>query len=299
MATDFRTRPFRDWNYLTARGRGVFAGVAFTVGNPRGGWWGEGDEKIFVDGESFPSTFGTGTEDYYGYAWASVIRFTHAYHNQPLAERRGMTSLNRWHVIDRIPFAKSFRFDMEIWSWPDTVLNMSVLPYWYARPGSSHTFKPLTAERLRRPLMPDLKIRKVKGAIEGENMRVLTGTARVGPQHIPACSGEKHMWWRPRGPGERLTLGFAAPQAGTYNVFAGFLKASNYGIAQLYVNGAKAGAPIDLYSPSLAASAERRLGKFKLKKGENTLSAEIVGIHPKARKAWMFGLDYIRLAPAD
>ena len=34
-----------------------------------GGWWGEGDEKFFVDGEKFPSTFGTGSEDYFGYAW--------------------------------------------------------------------------------------------------------------------------------------------------------------------------------------------------------------------------------------
>lgn len=32
-------------------------------------WWGEGDEKFFVDGEKFPSSFGTGSEDYIGYAW--------------------------------------------------------------------------------------------------------------------------------------------------------------------------------------------------------------------------------------
>ena len=37
--------------------------------NPVEAWWGEGDEKVFVDGEKFPSHFGTGTEDYYGYAW--------------------------------------------------------------------------------------------------------------------------------------------------------------------------------------------------------------------------------------
>lgn len=37
-------------------------------------WWGEGDEKLFVDGEKFPSTFGTGSEDYVGYAWAAEPR---------------------------------------------------------------------------------------------------------------------------------------------------------------------------------------------------------------------------------
>ena len=39
------------------------------VPSGHGSWWGEGDEKIWVDGESFPSIFGTGTEDYFGGAW--------------------------------------------------------------------------------------------------------------------------------------------------------------------------------------------------------------------------------------
>ena len=45
-------------------------------------WWGEGDQKIFVDGESFPSTFGTGTEDDYGYAYGSNRPFAGPYHAQ-------------------------------------------------------------------------------------------------------------------------------------------------------------------------------------------------------------------------
>ena len=38
-------------------------------------WWGEGDEKFYVDGERFPSTFGTGSEDYVGYAWSAEAPF--------------------------------------------------------------------------------------------------------------------------------------------------------------------------------------------------------------------------------
>ena len=55
-----------DWPLLRTQGRGRFCGVMLHVWNPRGGWWGEGDEKFFVDGEKFPSTFGTGSEDYFG-----------------------------------------------------------------------------------------------------------------------------------------------------------------------------------------------------------------------------------------
>ena len=57
-----------DWPFLKTEGAGRFVGVMLHVWNPRGGWWGEGDEKFFVDGERFPSTFGTGSEDYFGYA---------------------------------------------------------------------------------------------------------------------------------------------------------------------------------------------------------------------------------------
>jgi hypothetical protein len=53
-----------DWTMIKTEGRGRFMGVMLHVWNPRGGWWGEGDEKFFVDGEKYPSTFGTGSEDY-------------------------------------------------------------------------------------------------------------------------------------------------------------------------------------------------------------------------------------------
>ena len=74
-----------------------------------GPWWGEGDEKFFVDGEKFPSTFGTGSEDYFGYAWSNPTLFQHAYHNQPIAMgNKGHIVVNRWHVSDNVPFQTGF-----------------------------------------------------------------------------------------------------------------------------------------------------------------------------------------------
>ena len=64
-----KTRPRQDWNFLNATGKGRFVGTMLHVTNPVKDWWGEGDEKIYVDGEAFPSHFGTGSEDYFGYAW--------------------------------------------------------------------------------------------------------------------------------------------------------------------------------------------------------------------------------------
>jgi hypothetical protein len=75
-----------DWTMLKTQGRGRFCGVMLHVWNPRGGWWGEGDEKFFVDGEKFPSTIGTGSEDYFGYAWCDPTLFTNCPHlREPLA----------------------------------------------------------------------------------------------------------------------------------------------------------------------------------------------------------------------
>ncbi len=42
--------------------------------NPVDRWLGEGDERIGVDGEDFPSIFGSGTKDYYGYSWGGCAR---------------------------------------------------------------------------------------------------------------------------------------------------------------------------------------------------------------------------------
>ena len=48
-----------------------YVGNMYQISNPVPNWWGEGDEKIYIDGEKFPGTFGTGTEDYYGYAYCA------------------------------------------------------------------------------------------------------------------------------------------------------------------------------------------------------------------------------------
>lgn len=66
------TRSQRDWNYISVSGKGVYMGDSLAVFNPVTSWWGEGDEKIYQDGAPFPTHFGTGSEDYYGYAYCST-----------------------------------------------------------------------------------------------------------------------------------------------------------------------------------------------------------------------------------
>src|SRR6185312_970886 len=138
------TRPFSDWHIGTVEGIGHQVGTMLDVENPpSASWWGEGDEKISVDGEPFPSLFGTGTEDYFGFAWSTPETFAQAYHAQtraPGAGFAGFFSMNRFHILDPIPFSRALRFDLELWHWTDTSIAADALLYLYARPGGHDDF---------------------------------------------------------------------------------------------------------------------------------------------------------------
>ncbi len=146
--TPVPTRPYSDWNYVTLKGRGVYVGDALTIYNPVKKWWGEGDEKIWVDGEDFPSLFGTGTEDYYGYSWGGMSNdfYEHPFHAQPRSnvynklnrktvkyERntQGYSTETRTRALDGMPFSSSLKLDMEVWSWTDCDMAYGVGVYWY------------------------------------------------------------------------------------------------------------------------------------------------------------------------
>ncbi len=298
---DRSSMPSFDWNYATIDGQGVYVGSAFHITNPVRQWWGEGDEKIYVDGEEFPSFFGTGTEDYYGYAWCSPERFQHAYHNQTRCDgpaNYGHTSVNRWHIIDAIPFEEHLRFDMELLHWVEADVDLFMTAYWYARPGAESQHKPITASDVRVQPVPEYQAPRVPGAIEGEEMTILAKTANPAPQYIANASNDHHLWWHGGvEPGEVLKLAFESPAAGRYAVFGRFVKAHDYGRFKLALNDTPIDEEMDFFIPPgrVAITDEIKLGTFDLKHGRNTLTVTATGAHPEAKPEHMFGLDYLRL----
>ena len=135
-----------DFRYLTVRGRGVFVGDTLSLRNGGDFWWGEGDEKVYVDyldasgvgHHAMPDHFGTGTEDYYGYAWAHTDEFTSAFVSQSngsgnLAPGRSVNS--RVRGLDAIPFEESFKFDMEVWHHRATDVDYAVTDLLVRGPG--------------------------------------------------------------------------------------------------------------------------------------------------------------------
>jgi hypothetical protein len=132
-----------DWPMLRAEGRGRYCGVTLHVWNPRGGWWGEGDEKFFVDGEKFPSTFGTGSEDYFGYAWGNPGLFQKVYHDQTVCDPAGNTSLNRWQITDNGPFQDSIEASIEKYWSNDRPCQYAAVAYFYLAAGQADPYKPV------------------------------------------------------------------------------------------------------------------------------------------------------------
>ncbi|TAL60215.1 MAG: DUF2961 domain-containing protein, partial [Bacteroidetes bacterium] len=131
------TGKHRDINFADIKGKGVYAGDAVAVFNTVEAWWGEGDEKIFVDGEPFPSSIGTGTEDYYGYAWSRPEIFSHPFIAQPSGSgnfHAGLTINMRYRSLDAIPFMSSISSNIELWHWLPAIINYSLTSYWYVIP---------------------------------------------------------------------------------------------------------------------------------------------------------------------
>jgi hypothetical protein len=127
---------FFDVNFVDITGKGYYVGDQVTLFNMADTWWGEGDEKIFVDGEKFPSSIGTGSEDYYGYAFGHPEPFSNPFISEPTGEGNfvpGMTVNMRHRSLDAIPFTTSLSSNIEMWHWASTCINYAMTSYYYVQ----------------------------------------------------------------------------------------------------------------------------------------------------------------------
>jgi len=113
------TRLRQDYEILPrVEGRGRFLGTNIGVITDRATyshtWWGEGEIKIYLDGDrEHPSLVGTGTEDYVGTAWGQG-EYSNLYQGSPIAdEGRGQWSFYRYHVPDPVYFGREIRVTMQ------------------------------------------------------------------------------------------------------------------------------------------------------------------------------------------
>ncbi len=142
--------------WLDAAGRGHFVGVSMSVLQNQDGWWGEGDDMFFVDGESRPSIAGTGSEDYFLGAWDfGGHPFYYRLYGAPVVgeERAGSkSSVYRFHLDSPIPFTKSIRATIEHGHANHRSDNFYSVAYWYqSEPHAPFPVLPSVDQRIPRP----------------------------------------------------------------------------------------------------------------------------------------------------
>ena len=300
-----KTRPMSDWNYIEIHGRGVYVGDTLTVFSPVSAWFGEGDERVYLDGETRPSHNGTGTEDYYGYAWGMATFFNSPFISAPRRDGtsreswKGYTTTSRVRLLDGIPSRTSLKLDMEVWNWADTKVDYAVGTFWYARPGATHNRPPQPADAAQ-PLVT-YPISRLRGALECETMKVLAhndglviGRQEDFPFDDGAWSGGAQLFVQARKPGDFVELLVAEDATGPRTLVLHTTKSYDYGILRFSVNGQPVEATFDGYAPKPVLGGPVALGTFAPKDGKFMLRVEVIGANPAATgPKHYFGLDAI------
>jgi hypothetical protein len=131
-------------------GNGHYAGTYLAVGVTNSNWWGEGEIKFYLDGDSeFPTICGTGTEDYFGgaYDWdvdGQYVTYTTPYlgmhqvlRPDGLYRSQQRFGMYRWHVLDPIRFASDIRVELQALGWRSggrylpLQCDIASVAYWY------------------------------------------------------------------------------------------------------------------------------------------------------------------------
>ena len=103
------------YTVFQGKGSGHYVGTVLSSQNTIGHWFGEGDDFIYIDGETLPSLYGTGTEDYFNDAWNMRVHsglYTGCTVFEPRSPDARVTAY-RWHIADPIIFSKSLLFEIE------------------------------------------------------------------------------------------------------------------------------------------------------------------------------------------
>ncbi len=146
--------------YLDATGKGHFVGVAQAVLQNQNGWFGEGDDMIFIDGDHLPTINGTGTEDYFNGAWDFGGQpFANLHQGAPYIvdpERiGGRYCLYRWHIESPITFEESIRVTIEHGHANHRSDSFYTTAYWYQNePHAAFPELPAAADRIPKVFDP-------------------------------------------------------------------------------------------------------------------------------------------------
>lgn len=167
-----RTNPLpymQDYTILDGvKGRGHYVGTQMLWGSNNKGWWGEGEIKFFLDGDTdYPTICGTGTEDYFCGAWDFETGGQYQPFSTPYSgfyrlpsdscySSQCRFSMYRWHITDPVCFSENLKVTIQALGWRSEGRylplqdDISSVAYWY---------QTLPAEKF--PALPDRNYREI------------------------------------------------------------------------------------------------------------------------------------------
>ena len=239
-----------DIPYYLAFGSGRIVGAAAFLYNPSnavmswGNWWGEGDEKIFIDNEDFPSFFGTGSEDYFNYSWSAEHFFSFPYCGQPRNDgpgNRGYVSNFRWHISDDISFNKNIAFYMEL-RHHGVVTDFSYgrIVYAYTLPGCIDDYLPINNADVNKIPYQEWSPQAYLGS---KGYKFIQAEDIVSnPSHVELSAGrfwsEKNiLLWKPEHNDEKLSFMINKPEKEVSNLGITIAHMPQGGNFKVYLNG--------------------------------------------------------------
>lgn len=301
------SNPPEDIPFLLANGQGLYVGTVSYIMNTGniptsyGNWWGEGDEKIFVDDDTQPSTFGTGSEDYYNYAWSSADIWQHPYCGQPRNDgpgNRGFVTNHRWHILDPLPFQYRIAFYMELFS-HDTMPGFAYgrIAYHYGRPGLIDDHMAITNEDLREQILPPNW--EPVARMGGSNSQfyqaeaLLKDRTNITFEKNNLWSGSQLMVWRPQADGDTLDFSLPILEDGRYTIRLVAARTPQSGSIISRLNGHLIGLgnenqALNLNQPYRTLLRSHTSRRLELTKGNHQLQLEYANEETKS-----IGIDFI------
>ena len=254
-------KPGGNYVLLEARGAGQYVGCNLSIEQNTDGWWGEGDDMIYIDGATEPQLKGTGSEDYFCGAWGYGEPFSNLYFGCPIRGpgREGdHWNVYRYHIEDPITFEESIRVTIEHGHANDRADNFSSVSYWYqTEPHSPFPELPAVTDRLIRLG----RVFREEGAVDVEDY--LPFFVPVGgtlakqdmAEFEGDWSGGAQMLFKAEGADASFSVTVpdedSATTTPTATLVVYYTQGPDYGIVQLASDGQPVGDPFDGYADTV------------------------------------------------
>jgi hypothetical protein len=285
-----------DYTILETKGRGQYVGTVYSALSTEIGWFGEGDDRFFIDGETEPSLRGTGTEDYFSDAWG-FRPFNKPQYGVSLWEGYfpgDRVTAYRWHISDPIPFHTSLKMSIEhrgsvftdnaqhLGQFFERADWISSVAFWYQTPAVGFEQRIPPAEER----MPPYRVLRMDQVEVETKPKGITNVGAEGLTYLPM-----------KGDG-KVNVTFDVKEPGRYQVNAVIYHSFYGGLYQASVDGEPVGEVLNLNQTG-SDPVWTRFDLHDFEVGKHTLSFEGQGTPAATRtmapKADSFQMVYLIL----